>query len=406
MTRARSLSSATPVALETGHDATPTGEDETDCLDGGAETPRALPGSLALQSYDGPEITGIAGDSAGRVWVTQSGKRALLLAPNGELLWSRPFGERVALAPDGGAYVAGAFSGGASFGGAELSSRGERDVYLLQLSDAGEVLRAMALGGAEDDALESLRVDTRGDVVVSGLGIGTLKLSSRGDVLWQKPFRGQLALDADGAVLLTGALTTDQDFGGGVLSSRGGSDVLLVKLSPNGEHLFSRGFGDAGTLQQGEQIAVDRAGNVLMAGTFDGTLDFGAGPLTLPSDACSADAWCMTSGFIAKLGSDGRALWSVSLGPVRAVGGLVVDASGGPVVSAALPGGVRPFRLTWLGAFDAQGCARWQRSEWPATGIGAGHALDVDGSGRLLWGLSARPSLEAEEQSFIATLGS
>jgi hypothetical protein len=400
------LSSATPFAFETSGDATPTGEGETDCLDGGAQTPRTAPGSLWLQSYDGPEITGIASDSAERVWVTQSGKRTLLLAANGELLWSRPFGESIALAPGGSAYVAGAFSGSARFGDVSLSSRGERDVYLLQLSDAGEVLQAFTLGGAEDDALQSLRIDDSGNVVVSGPGIGTQKLTPRGEVLWQKPFNGQLALDAHGAVLLTGALGADRDFGGGVLSSRGGSDVLLVKLSPAGEHLFSRSFGDAGAQQQGEQLAVDADGNVLVAGTFDGSLDFGVGALTLPSDACSADAWCLTAGFVAKLDPDGRALWSTSLGPVRAVGGLIVDASGGPVVSAALPGGVRPFRLTWLGAFDAQGCERWQRSEWPATGIGAGHALSAGGTGRLLWGLSARPSLESEEQSFVAVLGS
>lgn len=361
-----------------------------------------------LKSHGGPEISGIASDSAGRVWVTQSGKQTLLLTQNGELLWARPFGERVALAvtAQGGAYVAGAFEGSASFGAARLDSHGEHDVYVVHISNEGEVLGAFALGGPEDDSLESLSVDAAGAVVVSGLGLGTQKLSADGDVIWQKPYSGRVAVDGNGDVLLTGALTADTDFGGGMLHSRGGSDVLLVKLSATGEHLYSMSFGDEGQQQRGEQIAVDSAGNVLLAGTFDGNIDFGAGPLSLPSDACSADAWCLTFGFIAKLSSEGRALWSASLGPLREVGGLVADASGGAILSAASPGGVRPFRLTWLGAFDGRGRERWHRAEWPDTGIGSGRALALHGCERLIWGLSARPSLEAEEQSYIAAWGS
>ncbi|HVY29693.1 MAG TPA: hypothetical protein VHB79_24205 [Polyangiaceae bacterium] len=360
---------------------------------------------LWLESHGGPEISGIASDSAGRVWVTQSGKQMLLLASSGELVWKRPFGERIALTATGEAYVAGTFEGSVSFGAAQLTSQGSRDVYVLKISNEGEVLGAFAVGGPEDDSLESLNVDAHGDVFVSGAGLGTRKLSPNGDVLWQKPYSGRLALDTHGDVLLTGELTADTDFGGGVLRSRGGADVLLVKLSATGEHLLSVSFGDEGEQQRGQQIAVDSAGNVLLAGTFDGSLDFGAGRLSLPSDACSADAWCLTFGFITKLSGDGRALWSTSLGPLREVGGLVVDGSGGAIVSAASPGGVRPFRLTWLGAFDGDGRERWHRAEWPDTGIGAGRALAVQGCERLIWGISARPSLEAEEQSYIAAWG-
>jgi hypothetical protein len=365
---------------------------------------RRNPGTpLWLESFGNREITGVALTRSGEVLLAQSDTQTSKLASDGSLIWSQPFGALVATTPDERGYVAGTFSGAVTLGEHRLEASGGRDVYLAELAADGGILSAVALGGTEDDDAQSLVVDARG-VVVSGPGLGTIKLNASGQVLWQKPFFGRVALDSQGNVIVTGALVGERDYGAGKLESRGGSDVLVVKLSPEGRTLFSRSFGDAGALQQGEGVSVDRHDNLIVTGTFDGSIDFGAGALSLKPGACSADAWCLTNGFIAKLDADGHALWSLSTGPMRQLSGVASDGYGKVFVSGALPGGVRPFKQVWLGAFDAEGLALWQQTASPGTGVGAGHDIAVNDCAELAWSASARPSFEEEEQSYVGKL--
>ncbi len=52
-----------------------------------------------------------------------------------------------------------------------------------------------------------------------------------------------VAVDGDGNVVVAGYFVNTVDFGGGPLTSAGGSDVFAVKLSGDGEHLWSQRFG-------------------------------------------------------------------------------------------------------------------------------------------------------------------
>jgi hypothetical protein len=323
----------------------------------------------------------VASDTHGNVLLARSGLETLKLDSEGRVLWAQPFGSLVASVRDDNAWVV---------SGSEV----------FKLDAAGQVLlmTSLALDGAA-----ALAVDSAGNVAVSGPGLGTLKLDAQAQLLWSKPFFGALAFDAMGNLLLTGALTQASDFGAGPLESGGGSDVFVAKLSPNGEHLFSRTFGDRAEQQRGESIAVDAQGNVLLAGVFDGRLDFGTGSPLRPG-ACPADAWCKTSGFAAKLDSAGGVLWSRALGPMRTIDGAASDAFGNLVLSGALPGGVTPFRNAWLSALDASGAPLWRRAEWPETGIGAGHGVAVDPCNNVFWSVSALPDLESEERAYVAKL--
>jgi len=84
------------------------------------------------------------------------------------------------------------------------------------------------------------------------------------------------------------------DCGGGPLTSAGGTDIFVVKFDPNGNHLWSQRFGDSDS-QYGTGVAADATGNVILTGSFYGTVDFGGGPLT---DACNEQADI----FVAKFG--------------------------------------------------------------------------------------------------------
>lgn len=331
-------------------------------------------GDLWLHEYDASPVTSVTTDADGDIVIARSGVETAKLDANGQTIWSQPFGKLVARAADGSVLVA-----------------GDHDV--LTLDADGNVLSTLDLGN--DAQIASLAATADGALVVSGPGLGTVKLDASGQRLWSHDFSGQIALDAGGNVVVAGA-TAD--------ATPGGSDVFVAKLDAQGKLLFSRTFGDAGAQQRAEAVAVDAAGNVAVAGVFDGTLGFESGALTLLEHACSSDAWCNTFGFVAQLDAAGTAVWSRSLGPMRAVTGAAADASGSVVLSGTLPGGVRPFRNTWLASFDAQGREAWRRAEWPETGIGAGHAVAIDGCGDVVWSVSARPDLESEERAYLAKL--
>lgn len=103
--------------------------------------------------------------------------------------------------------------------------------------------------------------------------------------------RASVAVDSAGNLLLAGPLFGSADFGGGPLTSRGKTDVYLVKLGASGGHVFSKLFGDVQT-QVGLDVAAGSGASVLIAGRFYGAINFGQGVL---SSAGQGDA------FVAKL---------------------------------------------------------------------------------------------------------
>lgn len=373
---------------------------EAICPGAGTETPRE---PLWLQSYDGAEITSVAADSRGNVVLARSGVELTKLSCAGTRLWAKPFGSQVALDEQDSVYVAGTFTDRLGVDPSGLQAAGTH-AFFAKLDPEGDVVQLLALGDAAEGAIDSLAVDGAHDVALSGPGFGTVKLDAAGGVLWHKTFNGKLRFDRAGNLLVAGELAGSLDLGTGTLSSRGGSDVLLLKLAPDGTTIFARNFGDVGAQQRAEALAVDDQDNVVVTGTFDGRLDFGAGSLELTPASCSSDAWCVTDGFVAKLDAQGQVLWNVALGPMRSLSGVALDASGNLVISGALPGGVRPFRQTFVAALAANGAELWRRAEWPDTGIGAGHGVALDRNGHVFWAISARPSLALEEQSYLAKL--
>lgn len=345
---------------------------------------------LWLQSYDALEISGLAAGHEGQLLIARSGAETRALGCAGETLWSVPYGARVAVDDEGSVYVAGARSGAGAF--------------VTKLDGAGAVLYDTDLGAEASGDITSLAVDAARNVAISGPGLGTVKLDATGARAWQRPYAGQIAFDSAGSLWLVGSLEGRLELGATTLVSRGGADILLLKLGADGAPLVARSFGDAALQQHGEAIAVDANDNLVITGTFDGNVDFGAGSLVWRSDACSTEAWCETAGFVAKFDAGGSAVFSKSIGAMRALSGVAFDSHGNAAVSGAFPGNVRPYRQPRLLFLDADGQQLWQRSEWPDTGLGAGHAVVADADDNVVWAISARPSLQLEEQAYLAKL--
>jgi len=137
------------------------------------------------------------------------------------------------------------------------------------------------------------------------------KLDRYGNHIWSRRFGDEesqianaLAVDGPGDIVLAGSFSGTVDFGGGPLVAAGSPDAYIVKLDASGNHLWSKRFGDGDNQSSGE-VAFDGSGNIFMTGVFGGTIDFGGGPLA------GAGFW---DAYVVKLDAQGGHLWSKRFG--------------------------------------------------------------------------------------------
>jgi hypothetical protein len=219
--------------------------------------------------------------------------------------------------------------------------------------------------------------------------------STTGDHVWSKtvggtgPDRsGAVAVDSGGNVFLTGYMSVSSsgvDFGGGALFSAGGPDVFLVKYSSGGAHVWSKRFGGAGT-DMGMAVGTDSLGNVVVVGSFDGTIDFGGGPLTT---AGGRDL------FAARFSPAGQHLWSKRFGGTsnEDVRGVAVDGAGDVFLTGQFLGSINfgGPTLTSAGFEDiflaklsgVSGGHVWSKRLGSSSAPDAGYGVAVDGAGNV-----------------------
>jgi hypothetical protein len=231
----------------------------------------------------------------------------------GGVLWGRALGEQVwpglvasddihtiaiegfAPAPDGGmmllvkTYVHSAHSA----------------ALLLRLDGSGNVVWKRSLPAILQEESPRLVVDAAGNSLITlsagdfgaDLGCGDLDhglalamTDPGGKPRWTRYFETinapvKPSFDPSGNILLTGLFADPIDLGGGILPSGGdpmGARLTVAKLSPSGELLASRAFGT--NIAPDDQTlfidsAVTAAGDLVVALSYQGSLDLGGGPL-------------------------------------------------------------------------------------------------------------------------------
>lgn len=312
----------------------------------------------------------VAGDFEGAV---DFGGGALASAGNSDLyitkfdrdgnhIWSERFGgaknesmECVAVDDSGNVYVTGFFQDSVDFGGGTLVSAGWWDIYIAKFDADGNHIWSDGFGDGLLETGQSVAVDGSGNVLLTGQFEGTLnlggemlasaggfdifvaKFDSGGNHIWSRRFGDafpqsglDVASDGLGNIWLTGDFWGTVDFGGGPLTDAGMGDIYLAKFDSGGNHLWSNRFGDA-SIQRGNRLEVDGSGNVFVEGEFEGTVDFGGGPLT------SAGSWDI---FVAKFDSEGGHVWSEGYGGVNNQYGrsFALNNSGNIVLAGAFEG--------------------------------------------------------------------
>jgi Big-like domain-containing protein/Ig-like domain-containing protein/beta-propeller repeat-containing protein len=289
------------------------------------------PATLAFGEPPGP---------AAFQWVKQGG------GPAGASNYSQ--GQAIAVDPDGNCYVTGQFSGAATFGGTNLMSIGQYDVYVAKYSKVG-VLQWVRQAGS---------TNSTGD---GGIGI---------------------AVDGIGNCFVTGNFFATANFGSTNLTSVGARDIFIAKYDREGVLQWARGTG--GTDYDGGQgIALDSAGNIYVTGGIRGSASFGGTNIISNDD----------SAFLAKYDSSGTVLW------VRtAVGGqtfsVAIDGSGNSFISGFFWSGVdfgstnivtaSAFGDAFLAKYDSSGVLEWVRQA-RSIDSASGYAVALDGTGKCYW---------------------
>lgn len=259
------------------------------------------------------------------------------LDPNGGYLWAKLFGaagnQRIfgtATDIDNNVIVVGSFEQNIDFGGGALTSAGFEDVFIAKLDPNGNEIWSKRYGETGDQRALAVVTDLQKNVYVTGwfkgaidFGMGPVtsaggedgflvKLGSAGNVIWSRTFgdaadqRAQaLTLDSSGNPLMVGYFGGSMAVTGGpTLTSAGNHDIFLVKLNALGNHQLSKSYGTMGQ-QEATAVVGDSTGSMVLAGNFEGTVDFGGGPLI------SAGG---TDIFVTKLEADGTHKWSLRFG--------------------------------------------------------------------------------------------
>ena len=329
----------------------------------------------------------------------------MLMAPGGatalEHQWRQRFGDAsnqacTAMATDGAGNIilTGWFDGTIDFGAAPLTSLGGRDMFVAKFDATGNPLWSARFGDIADQTGTSVAVDGAGNVILTGsfggtvdVGGGVLTAAGGQDILlvkftpdgthmWSMAAGGSgdqigygVAVDSAGNVILTGAMCGGADFGGGILTASGGQDVFLACFGADGVHHWSACYGDDAD-QIGRQVAIDGNNAIVLAGSFQGTVAFGGPALT---SAGGKDI------FLARFDPGAAHLWSRAFGGTLDQAGtsVAVETTGGILLAGYFAGSVDfgAGPLTSAGGTDVF-LARFDAAGSHSMSMGFGDAAD------------------------------
>lgn len=258
-------------------------------------------------------------DAAGSpIWLrTLSGTGAELLA-------------RPRVAPNGDVAVVGTFSGSITVGGNTFTSAGSTDGLLLRYDANGDLLWARSFGGPNVDLPADIGIDANGNIYLLGqfratadldgtmiTGTGGLiadmflaKYDAVGAVQWAKAYTGAgykagsaIVINADGSSYITGSFTQDVDFGNNALTGANFNyRSFLAAFDPMGNDLWAQQYQTDGS-SQGYALVRRPGGDLVMGGSFTGTISFG-------SDSFMSSGY--SEMFVAAFNASGTPLWATA----------------------------------------------------------------------------------------------
>lgn len=225
--------------------------------------------NIAVDGSGNSYITGTFKGVAnfGSATLTSNGAEDMFIAKYdalGNLLWAKSAGgtnkdaaNGIDVDASGNSSIAGEFQGTATFGSNTITSTGSLpDIFIARYDPSGTALWAKRAGGSSNDFGRNIAVDSSGNSYMAGefegsasFGITTLtsaggvdvfvaKYDASGNVIWAKRAGSNLedrasgiGLDSIGNTYISGYFLGEASFGSHTITSSGGSDVYISKLS-------------------------------------------------------------------------------------------------------------------------------------------------------------------------------
>ncbi|MEO7327814.1 MAG: hypothetical protein ABI193_04510, partial [Minicystis sp.] len=291
------------------------------------------------------------------------------LNPAGTTLWSKAYPNGSKQYPNGLAvdassnlFLGGGFFNTLKFGApaAPITPAGQDDIFAASFSGVGATFWAKSFGdNSQFQQFNRITTDLQGNPVMTGwltgnanFGGGVLngnnvdiivvKLDKNGNHVWSHSYgNGNLqgghtvAVDNNGNVVVVGYLTGSVNFGGGAVGPAG-SSIFLLKLAQNGSFVWAKTFASTQNELRHHRLALDAAGNIYIGGGKLGTINFGGGALPTMNGAGIYDA------YVAKFDSSGNHVWSKNFGDGNEqwVSDLGVDAAGNVIATGSFLGSI------------------------------------------------------------------
>ena len=168
----------------------------------------------------------------------------------------------------GNVFITGYFQDSVSFENTVLKSKGDTDIFLVKLSDKGELLWVKQAGG-----------DFRKNMIMTESGKA-------------------IATDYKNNIYLTGIFATSAQFEDTIIRSNGGNDIFIAKYKTSGKLLWAKNYGSIGH-DLVYDLELDYTNNILITGDIYEKANIG--DLKGPDKGSSA--------FLAKLTNDGKSIW-------------------------------------------------------------------------------------------------
>lgn len=233
------------------------------CMDGGY-----FVGGSSRSPISGEKTENFRGFSAlnADFWV-------LKLDENRNIEWQRTIGgededlfKTVCQTNDGGFLIGGRSRSNIGFEKSENSRGNSHDLWILKLNPQGDIEWQKTIGSTDTDLLSDMLITQENDILIGGTSAGlisgdktvasnglsdfwVLKLTSTGDILWQKSIGGndqeslnRMILTIDGNYLLSGSSRSSIS-GDKTSNSRGLNDYWIVIIDTEGNIIGQKTIG-------------------------------------------------------------------------------------------------------------------------------------------------------------------
>ncbi|MDP4268259.1 MAG: hypothetical protein Q8880_12600, partial [Bacteroidota bacterium] len=259
------------------------------------------------------------------------------------------YGQSITTDVSGNVYIAGSFTGSATFGSTTLNSVENENFYVAKYNNAGICQWAINIDGGVSKKESAIKTDVAGNVYVTGVfrdtaffGSTTLissggsdvfiaKYSNTGVLQWAIKSGGSsddeaksITTDVYGNVIITGYFNGTASFGSTSLTSSGSSDIFIAKYNNSGILLWAVKAGGS-EYDASSAITTDVSGNIYVTGSFQGSVNFGA--TTLNSSTGNE--------FVVKYNDAGICQWALNFysGNSKVKQAITTDMSGNIYIS-------------------------------------------------------------------------